>query len=160
MGMCDSGPSPMRVFTVTGTDDALDHHARHRDHGRRIPQPAGARAAPGDLRHPAAAVDVDEDGAGALGEARRLGEALGVGAVDLDGGELVVVGELDLAARVAAPAQQALDVDELGHRDGGARACAQSRRNTASVTSSMGARTTGLRVEGADAVVGRGHEQA
>ena len=116
----------MRVLTVTGSDTLDDHEARHRHHRRGIAQPPGARAAPGDLGHPAAAVDVDEERRGLLGDARRLGEALGVRPVDLDRGELVVVRELDLAPRVPAAAEQPLDVDELGHRDRGAVLAAEA----------------------------------
>ena len=64
---------------------ARDDHLRHRDHRLGIAEPAGARAATGDLRHPAAAVDVEERAArAASANARGLGEALGIGAVDLD----------------------------------------------------------------------------
>ena len=62
MGMCDSGPHPMRVLTVTGSDTALTTRLAIVDHRRRIAQPTRPRAAARDLGHPAAAVDVDESG--------------------------------------------------------------------------------------------------
>ena len=102
MGMCDSGPSPMRVLTVTGSETlstTMRAIATMAAGSRSQPAPAPR---PAIFGHPAPAVDVDEQRLGALGEARGLGEPLGVRAVDLDGGQLVVVRELDLAPGVAA----------------------------------------------------------
>src|SRR5205823_2323886 len=70
------------------------------------------------LRNPAAAVDVEEERLRLGGESRSLGEALGIGAVDLDRGEvLLFVPEADLALRIATAAEEALDVHELGHAE-------------------------------------------
>lgn len=60
---------------------------------------------------------------------RGLGEALGIGAVDLDRGELVVFGERDFALRVSAAPEQPLDVHELGDRDLRAEFAAQTSEN-------------------------------
>ena len=159
MGMCDSGPRPMRVLTVTGSDTLAADQPRHRHHRRGIAQPAGAGAAPGDLGDPAAAVDVDEERLGLLGEARGLGQALGVRPVDLDGGELVVVGELDLAPGVAAAAQEALDVHELGHRERGAVLAAEAPEHGVGHVLHGGEDDGLLRVERAQAFARRGHSR-
>lgn len=95
----------------------LNDETRHRDHGRRIAQPACTGPAAGDLGHPTSAIDVDEERGRRLREGCGFGQASRVRAVDLDCGESVVRSESNLPARVAAAAQEPLDVDELGHAE-------------------------------------------
>jgi hypothetical protein len=91
----------------------LHQELRHLHHRRGIAEPPCASAATGDLGHPAAAVHVDEGGARLLRDHRRLGQTLGVGAVDLDRRRLVPVLQRDLAAGALAPAEEPLDVHEF-----------------------------------------------
>ena len=158
MGMCDSGPRPMRVFTVTGSDTLEHDQLRHRDHRRRIAQPARAGAAAGDLRHPAAAVDVDERRArrsrrsarprrGARDRSRRSGSPSSSSSA----------ASCDLAPRVPAAAEQALDVDELGHAEVGAELAAEPAEDGVGHVLHRREDDGLLRVERAEAIVRGGH---
>ena len=103
-----------------GPGHALDHHLRHRDHRLGIAKPARARAATGDLRDPAAAVDVEEEGLRFRCEFGGFGQPIGIGAVNLNRGRRVVGRQRDLAFGALTPAQEPLDVDELGDAEIGA----------------------------------------
>ena len=117
---------------------------RHLDHGRGLAQPAGACAAPGDPRHPAAAVDVDEGRSHGGRDLGRLEQQAGIGAVDLDRGGPVVSRRAGCggARRVEAWTSCSARANSVTQTPAPRRR--QRRRKGASVTSSIGASTTGL----------------
>jgi hypothetical protein len=81
--------------------------------------------ATGDLGHPAAAVDVDEERPRFFGDPSGFGQPFRIRAVDLNPGQHVIRGELHFPLGVSASAQEAFDIHELRHRDGCAVLAAQ-----------------------------------
>jgi hypothetical protein len=98
---------PARIFTVTGIVTA-------RGGVLGLAHQAAPGVVPGDLRHRAAHVDVDDVGAKALHDPRGVGHRRGIAAEDLDRDRPLLLGEFRVLERAIDSAHEALGAHHLG----------------------------------------------
>ena len=134
---------PARIFTVTGILTSLRHRGDHAGRVRRLAHQAAAGVVLRDFRHRTAHVDVDDIGAHALDNLRRVGHLLGIAAEDLNGDRPLFFGVLGVLERPIDAANQPFGTDHLGHDQPQPPWRLTSRRNAVSVMPAMGATTNG-----------------